>query len=72
MGWGSGANLADKLWKDIYKYIPADRRQDAARTFVYHFENYDCDQMLETEVGQVAGIECNEEQGSHWGDWYYE
>lgn len=72
MGWGSGAELADNLWRDIQHYIPHNKRQDVARSFVYHFENQDCDTMHETIVGEVAGIEYNKEEGSHWGDWYNE
>lgn len=70
MGWGSGAELADKLWRSIYDRLPDCYKKEIAREWVHIFEQEDCDQMLETIVGEAAGIECNEQQGSHWGAWY--
>lgn len=72
MGWGSGAILADEIWDTVKKYLPYNRRQGIAQEIVKIFESEDCDTMLETRVGEEAGIECTEELGSHWGKWHDE
>ncbi len=55
MGWCSGADLADELWKTVVKFIPKDKRQDVAREWVDAFEGLDADTVRrETIVGETA------------------
>jgi hypothetical protein len=70
MGWASGSDLADALWASVEKYLPKTKRQLIAQDWVLMFEVRDCDTMLETRVGEVAGIKTDDEQGSHfpWQD----
>jgi hypothetical protein len=70
VAWSDGAELADALWATIEKHIPKPKRQTIARDWVAIFEVRDCDAMLETAVGEAAGIKTTETRGSYfpWQD----
>lgn len=66
MGWCSGAEIADDLWKMVEKHIAPSKRQQLARDWVDFFESHDCDCMMETDVGNVAGKIEDKDGGMQW------
>ena len=53
MGWASGSELLDDIWKALIKYIPEGiSTVNAGKELIEIFENYDCDTTYETEVYQ--------------------
>lgn len=66
MAWSEGAELADALWATVEKYLPKTKRREIARDWVGIFEVRDCDAMLETTVGEAAGIKTSEIRGSYF------
>ncbi len=67
MGWGSGADFADAVWRAVSPYIrDSVMEKEAAQRLVALFEGEDCDTMFETEVGDVAGIVRDEEGCMRW------
>jgi hypothetical protein len=66
MGWNSGAEIADRVWRVVRRRIPKRQREEVARAIVEIFEGEDCDTMLETEVGEAAGIVHEEGRGSRF------
>lgn len=66
MGWNSGGDLADELWDTIEHLLPKNKRTKIARQWVEILEGHDCDIMLETEVGEAAGINNDEDRGSYF------
>lgn len=45
MGWASGADLAEEVWKAVRKRMPKEHRQEVARKIVDAFENHDADTL---------------------------
>jgi hypothetical protein len=43
MGWSSGAELAEKVYKRVRAYIPIDKRKEVARNFYDLFSDSDAD-----------------------------
>jgi hypothetical protein len=43
MGWCSGSNLAEDLWKEIREFIPPIKRKDVAKKIYDLFCNMDAD-----------------------------
>lgn len=50
MGWASGSELAEDLWRAVRLSIPVAKRKKLARTFINYFEGYDCDTIQEAET----------------------
>jgi hypothetical protein len=49
MGWGSGSQLAEDMWKRIRTLIPAKNRGTAAEIIWQCFEDHDCDTLDECD-----------------------
>ena len=49
MGWASGSEIADKVWKLVSKFVPEKKKKGVARKLVSIFEEADCDTMYECE-----------------------
>lgn len=64
MGWASGSELADDLWRVTEKLIPKEKRKGLAKQWVKAFQSMDCDTMHETEVGELAGLNEGEDDAS--------
>lgn len=47
MGWASGSELAESIWRNIRTFIPKADRKSVARIIIRSFENADCDTMDE-------------------------
>jgi len=47
MGWASGSEIAEKVWKVVSKVIPEKDKKRIARKLITIFENADCDTMYE-------------------------
>lgn len=52
MGWASGSQLANEIWRAVRKYIPVSNRRKVATELVNAFENEDCD-TLDAECPQL-------------------
>lgn len=67
MGWCGGSSLADQLWETVRDKLKPTDRVLIAREWVGIFEHEDCDTMLESRVGEDAGIDnSDEERGSYF------
>ena len=47
MGWASGSQLAEDVWKTVRGNIPQKRRKALATAIVRLFEDHDCDTLDE-------------------------
>ena len=67
MGWASGSELAEDVWKVVRKLIEDKRaRMKAARQIIELFEDHDCDTIDEAEqLCRDAGRVYDKEQ-----DWF--
>lgn len=66
MGWASGSQLAEELYEDIRRDIPAKKRRRVARMIVEAFENHDADDWdLGGQLHRDADLykECGCEKG---------
>jgi len=56
MGWASGSDLAEEIWKIVGKHIPEKKHQKVAEKLLKAFENMDCDTMQEVSgpIGDAA------------------
>lgn len=45
MGWATGSEIADKIWKKIVSFIPSDERglAEVSKRIYETFEEYDAD-----------------------------
>lgn len=59
MGWASGSELAEEIWKMMRPLtMPGKERKKCAKKLVDLFEDMDCDTMYECEqLCEDAGIE---------------
>lgn len=58
MGWGSGSELAENVWRTVRNFIPTKRRKEIASRIIDLFENEDCDTMDEAiDLSRAAGRE---------------
>lgn len=58
MGWGSGVDVAEDVWDLLKKYVPKNKRKEAARAVIEIFENHDCDTLQDSEeLMLAAGID---------------
>jgi hypothetical protein len=69
MGWCSGGELADQLWITVRNKLKPTDRVLIARAWVDIFESEDCDVMLETVVGDDAGIENGDDDRGSYFSW---
>jgi len=49
MGWSSGSELAERLWKKIKPLLKEGEENKAKKAFIKEFENEDCDTMCEVD-----------------------
>jgi putative lipoic acid-binding regulatory protein len=61
MGWASGSELADDVWKVVKKYIPKDKKKEVAIKIVDLFQDYDADAWENDGIAKVAYPEWFEE-----------
>jgi hypothetical protein len=75
MGWSSGSQLAEELWRAVRSSIPTAKRKKIARDFIDYFEGYDCDTIQEAETlckdakYQFVPYDPNDEDSD--GEWEY-
>ena len=50
MGWGSGSELAESVWKAVRAFVPVEERRKVAVSIVRAFEDHDCDTLDEAET----------------------
>lgn len=50
MGWASGSEIAEDIWKLVRVHIPRKERKDIANQIIEIFEDKDCDTMEEAEL----------------------
>lgn len=55
VGWASGSELADAVWKVVERFVPEEERRSVARRLIRTFERRDCDTMHESKLWRVAG-----------------
>ena len=60
MGWCSGSEIAEQLWKKVEKYIPKDLKYEVAKTIYDVFCDQDAD-CWTFEPGSLAAIADPEE-----------
>lgn len=49
MGWSSGSQLADEVWRLVRPHLLVGSRMPLAKGIIKIFESYDCDTMEECE-----------------------
>ena len=47
MGWASGSDLAESVWKAVRIFVPVKERKTVAVSIVRAFEDHDCDTLDE-------------------------
>jgi hypothetical protein len=47
MGWASGSDLCEDLYRDVKRFVAKEDFQEVARIFIEHFESHDCDTLCE-------------------------
>jgi hypothetical protein len=50
MGWASGSDLAESVWKAVRIFVPVKERKTVAVSIVRAFEDHDCDTLDEAET----------------------
>lgn len=56
MGWASGGDLAEEVWRVVAPHLPESRVLDVAEGLVRAFEDHDCDVLSEVAgpIGDAA------------------
>jgi hypothetical protein len=49
MGWASGADLAEEVWKAVEGHIPPEKVREVAEKIAAVFRKRDCDTLQEIE-----------------------
>jgi hypothetical protein len=49
MGWASGSQLAEDVWRVVRPLISVKKRKKAAASIISLFEDHDCDTLYEAE-----------------------
>jgi len=62
MGW-CGADLAEKVWKQVRKYIPEDDKEQVARKIFDMFTDYDADDW---DINSKLIVEGNIAEREGW------
>lgn len=50
MGWASGSEIAENVWRVVRKYVPQEKRERVSNEIIDIFENEDADTMSEAET----------------------
>jgi hypothetical protein len=46
MGWASGSELADQVWRQVRKHVPENKRKAVAQKIIRLFEHHDADDWV--------------------------
>ena len=58
MGWSSGSGLCEDIVKviDKRKDLTADQKESIYSILINHFENFDCDTLMEVNVKRFQKV----------------
>ncbi len=66
MGWASGSELANQLWREIKPLVPKKNRESVATHIYETFSNADADDW---SLDDELIVDGNIAQKEEWEDW---
>lgn len=66
MGWSSGSDIAEDIWRQVRKYVPDNKQKALARRIIKVFESHDADSFeADMDICKVADLYQNDEGGHY-------